>query len=222
MRRGRSACMGQLFDEIHKGSLRHTVKLLRGTHLKLKWPAPTKAQEPFTFPIPLLSLKPQYHAFSRSCLEIQAEPEVEYRDVQLFRTFWYTRRGLRIILTLFVSTTRCKNHENWGLRRNDGLLTSERIGRLQFGRVSIWNLLRLALYFSMSRAPHEATHAPNAGFSEGDYQYPPQSAQNQASNFVDGSGPIFSMYMDMATEEDKKMAENWKADADGILIFSHR
>jgi hypothetical protein len=23
----------------------------------------------------------------------------------------------------------------------------------------------------------------------------------------------------MATEEDKKMVENWKADADGILIF---
>ena len=27
------------------------------------------------------------------------------------------------------------------------------------------------------------------------------------------------MYMEMATEEDQKMAENWKADADGILIF---
>ena len=57
----------------------------------------------------------------------------------------------------------------------------------------------------------------------GGRQYPPQSAPAQAtqgiSNFVDGSGPIFSMYMDIATEEDKKMAENWKADADGILIF---
>ena len=58
-------------------------------------------------------------------------------------------------------------------------------------------------------------------------QYPPQSVQNPSqallvqgvSNFVDGSGPIFSMYLEMATEEDKKMAENWKADADGILIF---
>ncbi|KAH9026898.1 hypothetical protein EDB85DRAFT_2148839 [Lactarius pseudohatsudake] len=29
-----------------------------------------------------------------------------------------------------------------------------------------------------------------------------------------------SMYMEMATEEDKKTAENWKADADGILIFT--
>ena len=27
------------------------------------------------------------------------------------------------------------------------------------------------------------------------------------------------MYMEMATEEDKKMVEDWKADADGILIF---
>jgi hypothetical protein len=27
------------------------------------------------------------------------------------------------------------------------------------------------------------------------------------------------MYLEMATEEDKKMAENWKADADDILIF---
>ena len=27
------------------------------------------------------------------------------------------------------------------------------------------------------------------------------------------------MYMEMATEEDKRMVENWKADADGILIF---
>ena len=27
------------------------------------------------------------------------------------------------------------------------------------------------------------------------------------------------MYLEMATEEDKKMVESWKADADGILIF---
>ena len=27
------------------------------------------------------------------------------------------------------------------------------------------------------------------------------------------------MYMEIATEEDKKMVEEWKADADGILIF---
>ena len=27
------------------------------------------------------------------------------------------------------------------------------------------------------------------------------------------------MYLEIATEEDKKMVENWEADADGILIF---
>jgi hypothetical protein len=27
------------------------------------------------------------------------------------------------------------------------------------------------------------------------------------------------MYLEMTTEEDQKMVENWKADADGILIF---
>ena len=30
------------------------------------------------------------------------------------------------------------------------------------------------------------------------------------------------MYYEMATEEDKKMVEDWKADADGILIFVRR
>ncbi|KAN0140630.1 hypothetical protein V8E53_001839, partial [Lactarius tabidus] len=58
----------------------------------------------------------------------------------------------------------------------------------------------------------------------GDDRYPPQSAQNQASqgesDFVDGSGPIFSMYIKMAEEEDTKMAESWKADADSILVFT--
>jgi len=53
--------------------------------------------------------------------------------------------------------------------------------------------------------------------------YPPQSARNREShaefNFVDGSGPLFSMYLERAGEEDKKMTDSWKADADGILIF---
>ena len=33
---------------------------------------------------------------------------------------------------------------------------------------------------------------------------------------------MFSLYLEMAAEEDKKMAENWKDDADGILIFVRR
>jgi len=52
---------------------------------------------------------------------------------------------------------------------------------------------------------------------------PPQLGQNHPprgeSGFVDGSGPLFSMYLQLAGEEDKKMTENWKGDADGILIF---
>ena len=56
-----------------------------------------------------------------------------------------------------------------------------------------------------------------------DHLNSPQSKQNQPfqglSNFVDRSGPIFSTYIEMATDEDKRMTDNWKADADGILIF---
>lgn len=39
------------------------------------------------------------------------------------------------------------------------------------------------------------------------------------SNYTDGSGALFSMYLDRAEEEDKKAAERWKGDADGILVF---
>jgi hypothetical protein len=57
----------------------------------------------------------------------------------------------------------------------------------------------------------------------GNDQYPPHSAQNQASpgvsNFLNGFGPIFSMYLEMATEDDTKMVENWKWDADEFIIF---
>ena len=56
-----------------------------------------------------------------------------------------------------------------------------------------------------------------------DDSYPKQSSQDNKSygepNFVDGSGPLFSMYLELAEEEDKKMAESWKADADVTLVF---
>ncbi|KAF8258299.1 hypothetical protein EI94DRAFT_1835100 [Lactarius quietus] len=75
----------------------------------------------------------------------------------------------------------------------------------------------------MSQAPHRGHNLPSAG--TGDYQYLPQSVQNEASahgasTFIDGSGPIFSMYLEWADEEDEKRSENWKADAKGILIFT--
>jgi hypothetical protein len=94
----------------------------------------------------------------------------------------------------------------------------------------------------MSQDPHENINVHNAGIGAGALllllsspfssapstptgvdQHSPESAQNQASggdsNFVDGSGPIFSLYLEMATKDDNNMVENWKADADGILIF---
>jgi hypothetical protein len=57
----------------------------------------------------------------------------------------------------------------------------------------------------------------------GEHQEPPQSEKNSAPkgeyDFVDSSRPIFSMYLEMAEEEDKKLVESWKADAEGILVF---
>jgi hypothetical protein len=37
--------------------------------------------------------------------------------------------------------------------------------------------------------------------------------------FADSSGPLFSMYWDMAKEEDKNMTECWQKDAKPIIIF---
>ncbi len=65
--------------------------------------------------------------------------------------------------------------------------------------------------------------SPATSASIGGHKYPPQSAPTQSpqgvSSLADGSGPIFSMYLEMASEQDEKMAENWKADAEGILVF---
>jgi len=56
-----------------------------------------------------------------------------------------------------------------------------------------------------------------------DIESPPlstSSGESQAeSNYTDGSGALFSMYLNRAEEEDKKAAERWKGDADGILVF---
>jgi hypothetical protein len=46
-----------------------------------------------------------------------------------------------------------------------------------------------------------------------------QTTPQAGPHLFDGAGHIFSMYLEMAVEEDKKMTEAWKADADGILIF---
>ena len=46
---------------------------------------------------------------------------------------------------------------------------------------------------------------------------PNQASQSELS-FVDSSGPIFSMYLGMVKEEDKKLVESRKADAEEILV----
>jgi len=53
-----------------------------------------------------------------------------------------------------------------------------------------------------------------------------QSASNPSfqeldrdTRFRDGSWPLFSMYSNIAEEEDNKLAERWQKDADEILIF---
>lgn len=73
--------------------------------------------------------------------------------------------------------------------------------------------------YSMSQAdvPHEVIDLEDRVEGGGN------RAENQAlegSNFVDGSGPLFTVYTEMAEEYDKKQAERWQADADGILIFT--
>jgi hypothetical protein len=59
----------------------------------------------------------------------------------------------------------------------------------------------------------------NTGDDQDPLHAVPTQASHGAPDYVDGSGLIFSMYLERAEEEDKKMAESWKADADGILIF---
>ncbi|KAI0284421.1 hypothetical protein BC826DRAFT_1109760 [Russula brevipes] len=87
----------------------------------------------------------------------------------------------------------------------------------------------------MSRADPEAANSRDASVSDreegpttvfGRSRYPPPPGPNQAfhgsSNFVDGSGPLFSMYVERATEYDRRMTNSWKGDADGILVFTYQ
>ncbi|KAI0265913.1 hypothetical protein BC834DRAFT_1032936 [Gloeopeniophorella convolvens] len=45
------------------------------------------------------------------------------------------------------------------------------------------------------------------------------SPRHLEGSFTDGSGALFTMYNERAAEEDQKMTESWKGDADGILVF---
>ncbi|KAI0298931.1 hypothetical protein BC826DRAFT_89618 [Russula brevipes] len=79
----------------------------------------------------------------------------------------------------------------------------------------------------MSQAIHEAIELgdlPKESIGTGGYQSQPTQGQNSQGEsefeFTDSSGPLFSIYLKLAEEEDKKIAERWRADAGGILIFA--
>ncbi|KAH8989061.1 hypothetical protein EDB92DRAFT_1947613 [Lactarius akahatsu] len=47
-----------------------------------------------------------------------------------------------------------------------------------------------------------------------------QADTQNEPKIIDGSAPLFSMYNERAKEHDEKMAESWKGDAEGILVFT--
>ncbi|KAH9046756.1 hypothetical protein EDB84DRAFT_1575680 [Lactarius hengduanensis] len=75
---------------------------------------------------------------------------------------------------------------------------------------------------SHDEVPHETINLEDRaerGIGDRAEQMSNQNQTLEESNFVDGSGPLFTIYTDMAEEHDKKQAERWPADTDGILIF---
>ncbi|KAN0137371.1 hypothetical protein V8E53_004816 [Lactarius tabidus] len=55
----------------------------------------------------------------------------------------------------------------------------------------------------------------------GNYPIPnANAAPGGETNFSDGSEPLFSMYLERADDEDQKMVDSWKGDAEGILVFT--
>ena len=64
-----------------------------------------------------------------------------------------------------------------------------------------------------------SSHAHRFYHTDAAYHARSEKLPQDGFDVVDGSGPLFSLYLGMAEEEDRKMAESWKADADGILVF---
>ena len=58
---------------------------------------------------------------------------------------------------------------------------------------------------------------------DGQHDLQSESAPNQPlqrePSFGDSSGKLFSIYSNVAEDEDNKMVERWQKDADAILIF---
>ena len=87
---------------------------------------------------------------------------------------------------------------------------------------STWGTLqRLVLTFD---SPHGSilTNFPCPDGDSSRQEQPEQAQRSQGESepeFRDSSGPLFSMYLKLAEEEDKRIAEHWRADAGGILVF---
>jgi len=47
---------------------------------------------------------------------------------------------------------------------------------------------------------------------------PPSQSESEGS-FTDGSDMLFSLYNEKAAEHDQKLAENWREDAQGIMVL---
>jgi hypothetical protein len=61
--------------------------------------------------------------------------------------------------------------------------------------------------------------APPLAILDPEIGAPREQGQLGESDFTDGSGSLFSMYLDKASEEDRKMAEGWKRNTDGVLTL---
>ncbi|KAI0271105.1 hypothetical protein BGY98DRAFT_215742 [Russula aff. rugulosa BPL654] len=61
---------------------------------------------------------------------------------------------------------------------------------------------------------------PQPDPEHGTGERPNDQSPHGDSSYSNGSESLFSMYIDRVIEEDSKMVESWKGDADGMLVFT--
>ncbi|KAF8467096.1 hypothetical protein DFH94DRAFT_848300 [Russula ochroleuca] len=73
----------------------------------------------------------------------------------------------------------------------------------------------------MSQTTHRVVEVENNPDGHPNRPQPTPNPPSQGeSNFGDSSGPFFSLYYNIAKEEDEKMVHQWQKDAGGIIIFA--
>ncbi|KAI0267777.1 hypothetical protein BC834DRAFT_58233 [Gloeopeniophorella convolvens] len=97
----------------------------------------------------------------------------------------------------------------------------------QSSRTPNWSKMsqstRLGLFAELS--DDSSRESLNLGSRQA-FEYPMQRMLSQGplqepgKGYSDGSGALFSMYLERAEEEDRRMVESWKGDAEGILVFT--